>query len=319
MSTSGYGDDSRVPDDLCLVTSYFNPAGFKRKLRRYIEFASRMASSGLPLFTVECAFGESDFEIPESDSVFRVRARDAMWQKERLLNLALPRIPSRFTKLVSIDFDVIFENPEWAVATSRLLDEVPLMQPFETAIWLPQGATVDDGTGLVLPGFAACQVADPAVVHRGEFAAHGLPGYAWGARRSLLEAHGHYDACVIGGGDHLIAHAACGDWTSACFEWSVGLGSLHHRHFVRWAEAFHDDVRGRMSFVPGKLLHLWHGPWKNRRYTSRHVQLKAFDFDPDRDITIGPDGCWEWSGAKVEFHDAVAAYFAGRKEDGDED
>lgn len=319
MSSHGGGHECRIPDDLCLLTSYFNPARFRKKRQRYLEFAARAAASGLPLFTVECAIGANDFEIPESNAVFRVRARDALWQKERLLNLAVTRLPSRYEKVVSVDFDLVFENPDWAVETSRLLDEVPLVQPFESVIWLPKGVTEDDGTGVVLEGFAARHVADSSVAHRGNFAAHGVPGYAWGARRSLLEELGHYDACVVGGGDHLMVHAACGDWTSDCFEWSVGIDSRHHRHFVRWAEAFHRDVRGRMACVPGRLLHLWHGEWKNRRYTSRHVALKAFDFDPDQDITIGPDGCWEWSSAKRELHDAVAAYFALRQEDGDDE
>ena len=309
--------DVEAPVDLCLLTTYFNPAGFRRKRPRYLEFAGRAAASGLALYTIECAFGEREFELPASEFVFHVRARDVMWQKERLLNLAVRRLPARYTKVVSIDFDVVFENPEWAVETSRLLDHVPLVQPFETVIWLPKGVTIDDGSGMVLHGFASRHHSDASLVHRGDFAAHGLPGYAWGARRALLEEHGHYDACIIGGGDHLVVHAACGDWTSACFDWSVRLGSEHHRHFVRWAEAFHRDVDGRMAFVPGKLLHLWHGPWKNRRYTSRHVPLKTFDFDPDVDIALGPDGCWEWSSEKLELRRAVAEYFANRQEDGD--
>ncbi|MBK6313340.1 MAG: hypothetical protein IPF53_03235 [Blastocatellia bacterium] len=71
--------------------------------------------------------------------------------------------------------------------------------------------------------------------------------------------------------------------------------------------------------MPGRLLHLWHGQWKDRRYTSRHLHLREFDFDPDLDIRVGSDGCWEWSGEKAELRDAVAAYFANRQEDGAED
>lgn len=308
-----------VPDDLCLVTTFFNPASYSKKRQRYLDFAARCEAGGLPLFTVECAFRDGEFEIPDDPAVLRVRARDAMWQKERLLNLALSHIPLRYTKLVSLDFDVIFENPMWAAETSRLLEEFPLLQPFESAIWLPKDVNADDGTGVVLPGFASRYAENPSAVHSGDFEGHGLPGYAWAARRELLESHGHYDACVIGGGDHFIAHAACGDWTSRCFDWSVGVGSLHHRHFERWAERFFEAVRGRIGFVPGRLLHIWHGSWKSRRYTSRHRHLMSLDFDPDRDIAIGNDGCWEWSTSKPELHAAVGAYFALRQEDGDDE
>lgn len=306
-----------VPGDLCLVTTYFNPAGYAKKRQRYLDFATRCRIAGLPLFTVECAFGDTPFELPASAPVIQVRARDAMWQKERLFNISLARIPARFEKLACLDFDVIFENANWAGCTSALLEQVPLVQPFETAIWLPKDAITDDGSGRVLPGFASRYVQNPMVARGGAFEAHGMPGFAWAARRQLLEEHGHYDACVIGGGDHLIAHAACGDWSSECFDWSVGLGSRQHLHFERWARRFHADVKGRIAFVPGRLLHIWHGSWDSRHYTSRHRHLKIHDFDPDLDIEIDGNGCWEWSSDKPELHSAVATYFALRLEDGD--
>lgn len=315
--TGNYNDDA--PDDLCLVTTYFNPAGYTKKRQRYLDFAARCEVSNLTLFTIECAFGNRAFEIPEAETVLRVRARDAMWQKERLLNLATAHIPAKFTKLVSIDFDVIFENPQWAILTSQQLDIVPLVQPFETVVWLPRDVVSDDGSGRVLSGFAERHATDPSLQVTGDFLRHGVPGFARAARRELLEAHGLYDECVVGGGDHLVAHAACGDWSSPCFEWSVGVGSEHHRHFVRWAEPFHRDVRGRFGYVPGRLLHVWHGSWRSRMYSSRHRFLMDFDFDPDRDLVISSDGCWEWSSPKPGLHEAVASYFSLRREDGDEE
>jgi hypothetical protein len=302
-------------DDLALVTTYFNPAGFASKRRMYAEFAERIRASGLHLTTIECAFGERDFELPATAATIGVRARDVMWQKERLVNVAVAQLPVRFRKVAWVDIDVVFENPAWAAETSRLLESAALVQLFETAVWLPKGAAVYCGKGDVWRGFAAVHASDPTAVAAGDFFAHGHPGFAWAARREVVERSGLYDACVIGGGDHLIAHAACGDWTSACFEWSLGKGSAHHRHFVRWAEAFYDDVRGRVGFAAGGLLHLWHGQWEHRSYTSRHKELKSFDFDPERDIRPSADGPWEWASDKPEMHAWAALYFASRNED----
>jgi hypothetical protein len=301
--------------DLALVTTYFNPAGFASKRRMYADFAERIRSSGLYLATIECAFGDRDFELPEDDATIRVRARDVMWQKERLVNIAVGRLPERFAKVAWVDLDVVFENPKWAVETSRLLESAVLIQPFEPAVWLPKGATVFCGKGDVWRGLAAVYASDPSAVGAGDFVGHGHPGFAWAARREVVERRGLYDACVIGGGDHLIAHAACGDWTSACFDWSLGKDTAHYRHFARWAEAFYGDVRGRVRFVPGGLLHLWHGQWEHRSYTSRHKGLRSFDFDPERDVRPSVDGPWEWASDKPEMHAWAAQYFASRNED----
>jgi hypothetical protein len=46
--------------------------------------------------------------------------------------------------------------------------------------------------------------------------AHGQPGIAWAARRSLLERHGIYAAAICGGRDELFAHAAGGSLDSRC-------------------------------------------------------------------------------------------------------
>ena len=205
--TGNHKDDA--PADLCLVTTYFNPAGYTKKRKRYLDFAARCEVSNLTLFTIECAFGNRAFEIPEAETVLHVRARDAMWQKERLLNLATAHIPAKFTKLVSIDFDVIFENPQWAILTSQQLDVVPLVQPFETVVWLPRDAVSDDGSGRVLPGFAERHATDPSLLLAGDFVRHGVPGFARAARRELLEAHGLYDACVVGGGAVSYTHLTC--------------------------------------------------------------------------------------------------------------
>jgi hypothetical protein len=302
-------------DDLALVTTYFNPAGFLSKRRIYADFAERIEASGLALTTIECAFGDRDFELPDADGVVRVRARDVMWQKERLVNLAVAGLPARFRKVAWIDFDVMFENAAWAVEASRMLEEAALVQPFERAVWLPKGATSYCGKGDVWLGLAATHAADPAAVAAGDFYAHGHPGFVWAARRELVERHGLYDACVIGGADHLIAHAACGDWASTCFEWTLGRETAHHRHFARWAEAFHADAGGRVAFVPGTLLHVWHGRWERRNYTFRHKELKSFGFDPERDVRAVDGGALEWASEKPEMHAWASAYFALRDED----
>jgi hypothetical protein len=302
-------------DDLWLITTYFNPNGYKTKRENYDRFRERI-DGRIPLLTVECAFGDVEFALPACGSVVRVRGRDVMWQKERLLNVALERLPASCTKVAWLDADVMFENADWATEAAGRLASCPVLQLFDRAVRLPRGVLVDDGTCEVYPGFAAVAARAPHQLLCGDFAAHGHTGFGWAARREVLAARGFYDACIAGSGDHMMAHAFAGDWTSGCVDRIIGPANRHRSYFVAWSRETYRHVRAQVGFVPGSVLHLWHGEVRDRRYVERNRELAAFDFDPVRDIRVGPSGCWEWSSAKPKLHNWARAYFGQRLEDG---
>jgi hypothetical protein len=239
-----------------------------------------------------------------------------MWQKERLLNLALRHLPIHCTKVAWVDCDVLFERPDWAVQTSKLLDTFPVVQPFDRVIRLPRGRVSYQGDGDLWPGFASVYAKHPDLMLAGDFARHGHTGFAWAARRDLLERHGLYDACISGSGDHMMAHAFCGDWSSPCIDRILGAGTAHRAHFTSWCRNLYKDVRARVGVAPGSLLHLWHGDMEHRRYVLRNRELASFDFDPQRDLRVGESGAWEWNSNKPALHEWAVSYYASRKEDG---
>ena len=118
-------------DDLWIVTTYYNPAGYRTKRENYARFAAPLRAAGIPLVTVECAFGAEPFELAASPHVIQVRARNVMWVKERLINLAIARLPDHVTKVAWLDADILFTNAAWAQQTSALLDRWPLAQPHD--------------------------------------------------------------------------------------------------------------------------------------------------------------------------------------------
>jgi hypothetical protein len=303
-------------DDLGLITTYFNPLGYHSKRRNYEAFKDAIVGSGLQLLTVECAFGTAPFVLPRSTGLVQVRARDLMWQKERLLNLAIEYLPRHCTKVAWLDCDVLFENPGWAVETSKTLDRCSLVQPFATAIRLPEGTCQYRSVGELWRGFAATYAESPQYARDGTYAQHGETGFAWAARRDVVADCRLYDACITGGADHAMAHAMCGGCGSHCLDRLLEADTASRQHFVRWAQTFYDHVGGKVGFVPGAALHLWHGERSNRRYAERHKILKDFAFDPESDLRIGAGGCWEWASRKPELHQSVVEYFAGRQEDG---
>ena len=76
-------------DDLWTITCVFNPSGYRTKMENYYRFSQKFRESGLPLVTIECAFNEAPFVLPASPDVLQVRSQSILWQKERLLNIAL--------------------------------------------------------------------------------------------------------------------------------------------------------------------------------------------------------------------------------------
>ena len=141
------------------------------------------------------------------------------------------------------------------------------------------------------------------------------PGFAWAARRDLIEKFRFYDSGVIGAGDMALIHVAIGNIEQ---EISIRMpASSHANHYRRWALPFHDAVRGRIGFTPGVVTHLWHGDFRDRQYRVRFRKFRQFDFNPLRDIARDEQDCWRWASDKPLLHDFVKNFFTLRCEDGD--
>jgi hypothetical protein len=302
-------------DDLAIISCYFNPSGYRTKLINFEIFENIVRRSNISLLVVECAFGDADFALTPSAGIVQVRSPHVMWQKERLINIALQKLPKHITKIAWLDCDVLFSNPHWLTETSKLLDEFYVVQPFQAAIRLPQGSRFYSGEGEIWDGFGFMRHRSPEMLLAGGFQSHGHTGFAWAARVGLLKKHGLYDACISGGGDHFMAHAMCGDFKSVCVErmMSANLKS----HFTDWGEAIYQDIQGRVGYTPGVLLHLWHGDTENRQYLRRHDELIEQNFDPKEDLQLDDNGIWCWKSNKPGLRRWAREYFYHRKEDGD--
>lgn len=341
-------------DDLWVVTTYYNPAGYRTKRANYERFAAPLHAAGIPLVTAECAFGSEPFELPAGPQVIQVRGLHVMWMKERLINLAVSQLPSHVTKVAWLDADILFTNPNWARQSSTLLERWPLVQPHEAVGRMARGQL--SFTGASRRSFA-CQAQRRPESARLGGAAHGQPGIAWAARRDLIEKHGLYDAAIIDGGDELFAHAAGGGLNSRCVR-GIACAYLHRRprllekglnrllripwprwlagwylahtqappvaapdeplfaHYLRWAHPLAAEVRGQIGCAPGMALHLWHGDPVNRQYSERNAILRRHHFDPAVDVRLDEGGLWEWASDKPGLHREVKAYFIARREDG---
>ncbi|MEM9303871.1 MAG: hypothetical protein AAGE01_17285 [Pseudomonadota bacterium] len=300
------------------VCAYFNPCGWRTRLRNYQQFQNAL---GIPLITVELAYGHG-FELArgDADELIQLRGRDVMWQKERLLNIALEALPASCTAVAWLDADVIFDNDQWWRDTLDALDRFSFVQPFARCTNLTaDGRPPAPGKRLTFEAMSSryAQGTLPADYFDGPGASRRFqiaPGKAWAGRREILDRHGFYDRAIIGSADRFMLQAMAGR-----MEEIIGYYELNERradHYRRWAAAFHAETAGSIGHVPGHIQHLWHGDIADRAYTSRHAAFARIDFDPVNDIAINAEGCFEWASDKPDLHAFVWDYLQSRREDG---
>jgi hypothetical protein len=318
--------DSR--SDLWAITAYFNPIHYRRLLSNYRIFRRHL---NLPLVVVELGYdGQFDLGPDDAEILVQLPGKAVLWQKERLLNLALARVPAECGKVVWLDSDILFEKPDWAAAASGVLEQFPLVQVFAGMVDLPR----DHGSGV--PEVPAEIIGSPSSafgLHQGipvrdlvtdtwrrrqmapsERRVNSSPGYGWAFRRALYAERGFYDVDIVGGGARLQFCAALG----ACEELmdERQLNPRQREYVRRWVTPFHEEVQGRIGYVPGRIFHLWHGDRNNRGYPMRHQDLVPFQFDPFEDIALDEHGCWRWNTAKPALHEHVRRHFLSRRDDG---
>lgn len=314
------GGTRRTPHaGVVAITAYFNPARYRSRLLNFRTFRQHL---GVPLIAVEFS-PTADFDLrrDDADVLIQLTDGDVMWQKERLLNIAIASLPD-CEAVAWLDCDVVLLGEDWVKRTLRRLDSCKLVQPFSRVTELPPGGRRMAARGeRARPSFAfQCQTGEIgereiATWRVGEDPVPLHCGYAWVARRELLSTHGFYDASILGGATREIATAALGelDALAAC----RARTAPQLKHVLDWAEPFARDVGGEVGCVHGDLIHLWHGRTVDRGYGVRYQLLIDNCFNPRSDIEHS-GGCWRWASDKPKLHKGALGYFASRREDGDE-
>ena len=305
---------------LWALTSYYNPMKYESRLNNYKIFSRNI---GVPLVTVELSFG-GQLQLTESDAdiLIQIEEGDIMFQKERLLNIALSQVPADVSCVAWVDCDLCLSNG-WGDKAIAALEDYPLIQLFSRFYDLPKNSLPDDIDTLSLPAnvpvgkflasgasaYDACNIPSS-----GRYTGGHLFGIAWAGRAEVLRACNFYDACIVGSGDRASAYAAMGQFEAA--KKHMEMNEKRWDHYREWAEILHRQVRGRLGFIDSNVYHLWHGDLADRNYIDRHTGFRIFDFDPNEDIALTASGSWRWNSDKPEMHAYLRRYFQLRNEDG---
>ena len=317
MSRSNGDGGSR----LWAMTSYFNPVGYRRRHENYLRFRSRLNA---PLIAIELA-SHGRFELGEGDAdiLIQVRGGDVMWQKERLLNIALANLPEECRFVAWLDCDIIFVSEDWAWRASQLLERYAFVQLFRRVHYLQPDVALDrvgpetatwSREAIASAIDCGASPAEALRSHNGREIPRYARGVAWAAGRELIADRCLFDASIIGGGDSAVVSAAY-----SCFDYVIERQEMWEGQAARyrdWAGPFRDAVAGKVGALDGEVFHFWHGSMDKRGHRERFRGLRPFRFDPATDIAAAANEPWRWSSAKTDMHDYVRSYFVARAEDG---
>lgn len=294
---------------LAVITAHFNWAGFDMPVRNLHRFIRQMDRYKVPVYGVELALKNQPFEMAGRKGwrCIEVSEKAILWQKEALLNMAERMVPKDIEVVAAIDADVEFTNPNWVRDTLRAMRFHPVVQVFETARWTDRrGRIIRSRDAVTKSGLDM----DKWTTH---------PGFGWAFTREMWHRMGGwYDVAPMGAGDTLLCVALSKrplpkKWMDNAYSY---LGPLNSRHFDAWKATVQDAMKGHATgYVPGDLIHEWHGDLKNRNYHRRAEFIEGLSVK--RHIKKNRAGYLEWSiWAPPKLRRDMVNYFRLRDEDG---
>lgn len=294
---------------LYVVAVVSNPAKFHRRYTLFNEFCDRMKlNKRVKLYTTELQLGERPFA---TDSTFKVRSNHNLWHKENLINYTIARLPQHAKYICTLDADVQFVNENWAEETIEALQIYSVIQPFSHCIDMDYKQQVMETHKSFGFMYHTCKrkfynTNDNiySFFHTGFAAAF--------TRDTFNKLGGMITVGIAGSGDHHF-------WTALVGEVMQSVpGNIHENYktiCLNYQENCERHIKRNVGYIPGIILHHFHGKKANRQYKSRWEYLIRNNFDPLTDINLDSNGIMQFTGNKPELEYDLREYASSRNED----
>lgn len=303
-----------------VVAVISNQVRYKSRYDLFRKFKAQMEQAGAKVIVVEIAFGDRPFEVTERDNVdhLQLRTVEEIWHKENMINLGIQHMSQIYPDwkhVAWIDADVEFTRKDWIVEAVHALQHYQVVQLWENCVDLgPDGQAISTHYSF-MSQYSKGRPYNYKGTNRYSNQWH--PGYAWAANREAIDMMGQLiDFAVLGAGDNHMAHALIGklDGTLA-----KGLHANYIKRLRMWQEQSERYIRRDVGYLPGTILHYWHGKKKDRRYHDRWQILVNNKFDPELDLKRDSQGLYQLVDhgdlRSVNFRDQIRQYFRQRNED----
>ena len=292
---------------LYVILPYFNFAGFKRRRELFIKFVNWLGGCNGIRTVVSEARGP--LELPSDLNVWR-RSRHTfesrVWLKENLINLAIQDLPPDWEYVAWIDADVTFLNANWVSDTIRALGRFDVVQMWQTAVNFGpncEALKIDKSFAYMAKGSGTPWT-------QSDRYGHWHPGYAWACtKRAWTKMGGLVNWAILGSGDRHMAMALVG----LALQSAPGNVNENYKKLLKNFQTLCQGLT--LTWVPGTIIHHWHGTFANRRYRERWEILTKNNFDPAKDIYMMTDGRVNLTRTGLRLVPELDDYFLGRKED----
>lgn len=266
-----------------IIACYYNPQNSRPRLDAFNKFYETIKHMNHRI--LECVVQGSAPQLPSNKNITRIFTNSNLWHKEQLLNRIIRELPQKFKYVFWVDADVLFTNKNWMVDAVEQLNYKNVVQLFEYCSHLEQGESApsfdieaakrrvgEKYEGRRLWRSYAANYSDRSSNFSSKvYDICGHVGFAWGAKRSVLDACPLFEKAVIGGADGIIAYASTGLLRQS--QSIVDMFGPIIEEVYEWGDRWDRLVRQKTGYVKGDLYHIWHGDIKERQYYSR---IKGF-------------------------------------------
>lgn len=297
---------------LYVILPYFNYCFFQRRKELFVSFVSHISSKKDIRIVVVEAIEQGEKSQLTKDDVgpclyhISVETQHRIWLKENLINIGIKYLPKNWKYVAWIDADLGFLNSFWVKDTIDCLQEFDILQMFQTCANLgPSGEVmkVDKSFGYMY----RCSGKPYTKTYKYGF---WHPGFAWACTRKAYDTMGGLvDWGILGSGDHHMALALIGKVNCS------HPGNIHSNYAKLLDEYEKRVAKLQIGFVPGTIVHYWHGRLEDRKYKERWEILTGHQYDPVKDIYKTKGGVIQLSLSGLKLRDDIHDYFIGRRED----
>lgn len=250
-----------------------------------------LEASGIPYYLIELSYPGQE-PIFFGDNIFHVSANSYMFHKENLFNLLVTKLPAQYTKIVCLDGDVLFSNPNWFNDVAVALDENDVVVPYHDSY-------------MVLHDYSAVTAGGVTLVDNKSNYDNDIynAGYCICFNRRFFDQVGLFEYAIMGGGDRI---TLC-QFVRRLIRIS-DYQSTKKQDYMNTIKAL--DLK--FTYLDSDVFHLPHGAGPNRQYLQRHSMLP--DLNIDTELVKNADGILEFVNPE-KYNHITYNYFKNRKED----
>ena len=304
-------NNDKIEQKLNVIIVISNPCLYAKRYILLKKFVQKIHDEEdyVNLFIVEMIYKDQKFIITDKNNKNHLQliAEVPLWHKENMINLGVKYLlPKDYKAFAWIDADIELESSTWASDTLKILNgDKDIVQLFSHCVDLS-----NDNTNLnIFNGFGYSYIKEKK--YTGNTLDYWHPGYAWAITRKAYEKIGGlYDKGILGSGDNIMALSF--------------IYKTEHVNNVKYSEDYNNSMlefqekasKLRLGYVPGVILHNYHGSKKNRQYTERWQILMDHKYSPKDHVVYNKKGILVPTNFfSQEFKDDILNYFKERKED----